>query len=94
MEHLIVQLQNHESDPNLGNFSTHQNNSTNDLDVPIALRKKVKSCTQHPISNFIGYSHLSNSVQALIANLPLIEIPKSIYEALSIPEWRKQLRKR
>ena len=31
----------------------------NDLDIPIALRKGPRSCTQHPISKFLGYSHLS-----------------------------------
>lgn len=63
--------------------------TTNDLDVPIVLRNGVRSCTQCPIFNFVGYNHLSDSVQAVVANLSSIEIPNSIHEALSIPKWKK-----
>ena len=33
-----------------------------ELDIPITLRKGVRSCTVHPLSNFVKYNHLSNSV--------------------------------
>ena len=29
------------------------------LDIPIATRKGVRSCTQHPISKFVSYGRLS-----------------------------------
>lgn len=75
-------MHSHESELNSGKNCTPHSDATNDLDVPIALRKGVKSCTQHPISNFFGYSHLSESVQALATKLSSIEIPKFILEAV------------
>lgn len=30
-----------------------------DLNLPIAVRKGVRNCTQHPISHFVSYSKLS-----------------------------------
>ena len=42
----------HEIDPTTGNELT-----LNELDVPIALKKGQRSCTQHPTSKFLGYSH-------------------------------------
>lgn len=38
-------------------------------DVPIANRKGVGAFTQHLISHFVKYDHVSKSVQALISNL-------------------------
>ena len=34
-----------------------------DLDQPIALRKGVRSCTQHPINNHVSYGKLSQRRQ-------------------------------
>ncbi|KAH9753027.1 protein kinase domain-containing protein [Citrus sinensis] len=62
--------------------------TTNDLDVPIALRKGTRSCTLHPISKYVSYHRLSPSFRAFAANLSVIAIPKSVQDALSIPEWR------
>ena len=31
-----------------------------DSDLPIALRKGKRTCTSHPISNFVSYNHLSS----------------------------------
>ena len=56
-----------------------------DLDMPITLRKNVKSCTHHPISKFISYSNLSPSLYDLTLSLSSVLIPRSIEEALSIP---------
>ena len=61
---------------------------TNDLDVPIALRKGTRTCTQHPIQNFISYSKLSPSFLAFTTKLSEEEIPNSIHEALAIPRWK------
>ena len=33
----------------------------NDLDVPIVLKKGMKTCTQHPTSNYLSNSILSSS---------------------------------
>lgn len=83
--------QRQESKPNSGTLPQESNLAPeiNDLDIPIALRKGVRSCTQYPISNFVRYDHLSSFVRALVTNLLGMEMPKSIYEALKIPKWKK-----
>ena len=53
MEHLIHQ----EFDSVKGNVL-----DLNEVDIPTAIRKGIRSCTQHPISKFLGYSHLSKPV--------------------------------
>ncbi|KAL5840222.1 hypothetical protein ACOSQ4_012830 [Xanthoceras sorbifolium] len=60
----------------------------NDLDIPIALRKGVRSCTQHSIYNFLSYKGLSLTYKAFVSNLQQIQVPNSIHEALKIPEWK------
>ena len=94
MEHLIDLLQNHEYEPISGTQTSNPHVISRDSDhnVLIALRKGTRSCTQHPISNFIAYNHLSSFVQALITNLIAVEVLKTIHEALSIPELRNIVR--
>ena len=60
-----------------------------DLDVPIAVRKGIRSCTQHPMSNFVFYDHLSSSMRALVTNLSGVKIPNTIQEAWKDPNWKK-----
>jgi len=60
-----------------------------DIDDPVAIRKPVRSCTKHPMSNFISYSNLSSSLSAFTSKLSSVEIPKSVQVALEIPKWRE-----
>ena len=62
--------------------STGNETDLNELDIPIALRKGTTSCTKHPISNFLGYSHLSKPLQAFVSRLSETNIPRDIQEAL------------
>lgn len=62
--------------------------SPSDLDMPIALRKGTRTCTAHPISNFLSTRHLSPSYTAFVTSLSSVSIPKSMAEALSHPGWR------
>ena len=55
--------------------------------LPIALRKGVRSCTQHPIAQVVKYDHLSSSMRAFVAKLEEVIIPKTIEEALQKKEW-------
>ena len=55
----------------------------------ILIFQKTKCCTQHPISNYIFYDHLSPSFQAFISRLAKIETLKNIYTTLNKPEWKK-----
>ncbi|KAJ4721161.1 Retrovirus-related Pol polyprotein from transposon TNT 1-94 [Melia azedarach] len=64
------------------------NSSLDDLDIPIALRKGVRSCTQHPIANFISYKKINHQYKAFITNVSTLEVPKSIQEAMKDPKWR------
>ena len=59
-----------------------------DLEVPIALRKGTRSCTNHPISRFIDYGHLSKQMKTFVANLSAVEVPKTENEAMTKPEWK------
>ncbi|KAA0042053.1 Retrovirus-related Pol polyprotein from transposon TNT 1-94 [Cucumis melo var. makuwa] len=58
------------------------------FDIPIALRKGTKSCTKHPICNYVSYDNLSPQFRALTASLDSTIIPKNIYTALECPEWK------
>ena len=60
----------------------------NDMDLPIALRKGKRSCTLHPIGNFVSYKNLSSSYRAFTTSLNEIQIPRNIQEALNQPEWK------
>ncbi|CAL5338710.1 unnamed protein product [Camellia sinensis] len=62
---------------------------TDDIDLPIALRKQPRSCTLHPIENFVSYNTLSAAYRAFTSNLDRVNIPKNVEEALEIPEWRE-----
>ena len=46
-----------------------------DLDVPIALRNGKRSCTVHPISQFIFPDRLNPSFRQFIMSLSYISIP-------------------
>ena len=46
-----------------------------DLDCPIALRKGVRSCTQHPLHNYISYSGLSPKFRDFVTNLDAVQVP-------------------
>ena len=52
-----------------------------DLDSPIAMKKRIRSCIKHPISDFVTYEHLSHSIEALVTNLSSVEIPKNVQDA-------------
>ena len=85
-----VNLQHgHLSKPNSGIHLSPTNLNIDELDVPIALRKSVRTCTQHPMSNFVSYDHLSPSLQALATNLAGVDIRRTIQEALKEPKWKK-----
>ena len=57
-----------------------------DLDIPIATRKGVRSCTQHPISKFVLYSRLSPSHKAFVSNLASVSMPNHVQDALTDPK--------
>lgn len=58
------------------------------LDLPIALRKGKRVCTQHPISNFVSNDKLSAKFSAFSAKVPNLQSPKNIDEVLADKNWR------
>ena len=58
------------------------------LDIPIALRKGVRSCTEHPIAKQVSYHRLSKSHNAFTTKISHLFIPKTIPEALKNPDWK------
>ena len=70
-----------------GNLELSDN--IDELQLPIALRKGVRSCTQHSIGNYVSYSRLSPKYRAFVANLDRIMVPKDIKEALKSEDWKK-----
>ena len=58
--------------------------SLSSLDIPIALRKDNRSCTNHPISKFIFYDHLLSVCFIRVSEY----IPRSYEEALLVPTWK------
>ena len=65
-----------------------QQQNDSDLDIPIAVRKGISSCTKYPISNYLSYNNLSSSYRALSEKITTAEVPTRIHEALKIPEWK------
>jgi hypothetical protein len=62
-----------------------------DLDLPIAIRKGKRTYTDHPISNFVSFDHLSPSFKAFSLLVSSILVPKSYKEAFSHPGWCKAM---
>ena len=61
------------------------------LIFPLLLEKGIRSCTKHPLSNFISYKNISSSYCAFISKVSSVVIPKSVYEALNVPEWKEAM---
>ena len=72
----------------LPNLSSNTNsNVSNDLDVPIALRKGTRSCTMHLFLNTCcTMICLSISFRAFTTNISSMEIPKFVQDALIVPK--------
>ncbi|KAL0552474.1 hypothetical protein IC582_011589 [Cucumis melo] len=58
------------------------------LDLLITFKRGTRSCTKHPISNYVSYKNLSPQFRAFIASLDSTTIPKNIHIALECPEWK------
>ena len=63
-------------DEGLGN--SNSTSTTDDLNIPIATRKGVRSCTQLPISKFVSYSRLSPSYKAFVSKLASVSVPNHV----------------
>lgn len=59
----------------LSTIAPSHNSCNSDLNHPITIRKGVKSCTQHSISNFVSYGPVSLYINFL-SSLHAIPIPE------------------
>ena len=60
-----------------------------DYDLPIAIRKGVRKCTQqlaYPLSHFVSYEKLSSGNKSFLIHLRNISILKTLSEPLGIKE--------
>lgn len=64
---------------------------TSELDLPIALRKGTRSCTQHPISASISYTGISPTYSVSLSTMDAYSLPKTVKEAQANPGWRKAM---
>jgi len=64
--------------------------ASNDLDLPIALRKGKRSCT-YPISTYVSYHQLSPTSFSFLTSLDSVSVPKSTREALSHSGWHQAM---
>ena len=62
---------------------------SSDLDVSITLRKGKRFFTDHPISHFVSYVHLTPSLRRFALSLSFVSIPRSYEEAILVPAWKQ-----
>ena len=53
------------------------------------MRKGKRTCTQHPISNFVSFKRLSPSYGVFASMLTDIQILKNVQEALAQSNWKR-----
>ncbi|XP_073219751.1 uncharacterized protein [Cicer arietinum] len=64
------------------------------LDLPIALRKRTRTCTQqplYPLSNFLSFEKFSPTHKTFLTNLNSTHTPSSVSEALSDRKWKQAM---
>jgi hypothetical protein len=59
-----------------------------DLNIPIAERKRARTCTKHPMSNYLSYDKLSHTHKAYVSRISNLFVPRTIQEALGDPNWK------
>jgi len=64
-------------------------------DLPIALRKGVRGCTQkprYPLSHFVSYDKLSSNHQSFLGRLNTAIVPKTMDEAWNSKNWKNAMK--
>ena len=86
------------SDPPLntqpGETSTDSTDNL-DLNLPIAVRKGTRECTNrplYPLSHYVSLKHLSLAHKNFIVSLNTTIIPNTVSEALTKREWKDAMR--
>ena len=79
----ILPIQSSSPDPDSTTFG-----KASSSDLPIALRKGTRTCTQHPISQFVSYDSLSSSYCSFASSLSYVSIPQNWQEAFADEKWK------
>ncbi|KAJ9674605.1 hypothetical protein PVL29_023880 [Vitis rotundifolia] len=77
-----------------GETSTDSTNNL-DLDLPIAIRKGTRECTNrplYPLSHYVSLKHLSLAHKNFIVSLNTTIISNTVSEALTKREWKDVMR--
>ena len=77
------------SNPSL-QFESPVNND--DQDLPIAIRKGIKECTNrplYPLTHFLSFKIFLPSCRAFLVSLNTISIPTTVSEALTNEKWKQ-----
>ncbi len=67
---------------------SHSSDTVDNLDIPIAFRKEVRTCTKHFISKFVSYDSLSPSYRVFFISVVSVSIPQDWKEAYLDPNWK------
>ncbi|KAL6349677.1 hypothetical protein AAG906_041084 [Vitis piasezkii] len=60
------------------------------LDIPIAIKKGVRNCTEHPLLNFLSYHKMTNNHKTFATNLSSNLVPKKYKKHLLTVSGRRQ----
>lgn len=77
--------------PKQGNNPSSHSPLHDDLDLPIVHKKGVRTCIQHPMSNFVSYDSLSPSFCSFSVALSFVSILHSVFEALVQLKWKNAM---
>ena len=61
------------------------------IDLPIALQKGKRSCTQHSIASVVSFDRLGSSFCRFTLSLSSVSIPKDYQEAIQNHNWKKAM---
>ena len=62
--------------PGSSNPFVEPEKNTFDLNISIALRKGVRTCTQHPITKYVSYNKLSSAHRAFTTRISQLFVPR------------------
>ena len=74
------ELDRDSSDNSNSNFGSNFNSLIvpNELNLPIVVRKGIKTCTKYPMSKYVSYTNLSPSFSTFSSHLSLVRIPTTV----------------
>ena len=62
------------------------------VELPIAIRKGTRKCSQQPLYNFVSFEKFSPSHKAFLTQIKSIPIPQTLTKALSNEKWKQAMK--